>query len=610
MEHGTFKLYGRILLVAALIASLMGEVGHAANKAQDAIRDPGLRQAISQQLHTNDLTSLNLSLIESLDVRDYGIESLQGLELLTNLKTLYLSHNRIVDLTPLSSLKQLSHVDLEDNQVVSIEPLSFNRNIASVILNDNPLNSVATKQIVTWKNRSIPVSYSAVKLTNTSEVVVVNGDKVQLVNMPITRNNIVYYDLKEIAELLQIQLSYAKGKLTLIREGKPIVADPNKAQSGVVMHNGHSYVQLSKLMGWFSIHYREDGKQQLLNYTVKDKAPLFKVCKYAGYDNKCGYMNRDGDVVIPQIYAQAYDFSEGVASVYDGEWKVINKKGDVITDALNHSAYLFEEGLVGVGENTFTEGNQKYGFMDIRGKMQIPFQFEYAWRFSDGFAAVNKNGEYMYIDKQGKVAIPGPFSRAYDFEGGLAAVHTTDSKYLIIDSTGKIVGRSSYGFEDGYIRDGLIRVVKYPIKGDYSIVRYGFVNTSGKLIIPPINSEALPYSEGKTIVRTVQGEYQILDSKGTIISKLQQGSMYGPLIGFSEGLLPMRKDGKYGFIDEKGKWVIPAAFDYALPFKNGLAYVEIYDPHNRPGQDQSGYIDRDGNFVYGPTNVWLSVKSY
>ena len=43
--------------------------------------------------------------------------------------------------------------------------------------------------------------------------------------------------------------------------------------------------------------------------------------------------------------------------------------------------------------------------------------------------------------------------------------------------------------------------------------------------------------------------------------------------GFSGGLVRVKKDGKYGFINTKGEWVIECKFGYAHDFKKGLTEV-------------------------------------
>ena len=58
---------------------------------------------------------------------------------------------------------------------------------------------------------------------------------------------------------------------------------------------------------------------------------------------------------------------------------------------------------------------------------------------------------------------------------------------------------------------------------------------------------------------------------------------------FSEGLLAVKTDGKWGYIDKEGRFVIKARFDDALPFSCGLACVAI--------DEKYGYINTDGEIV-------------
>jgi hypothetical protein len=55
-------------------------------------------------------------------------------------------------------------------------------------------------------------------------------------------------------------------------------------------------------------------------------------------------------------------------------------------------------------------------------------------------------------------------------------------------------------------------------------------------------------------------------------------------------LIPHRKGDKWGYIDKKGKMVIPAVYDGADIFSEGLARVEV--------NGKWGYIDTKGNIQY------------
>lgn len=73
---------------------------------------------------------------------------------------------------------------------------------------------------------------------------------------------------------------------------------------------------------------------------------------------------------------------------------------------------------------------------------------------------------------------------------------------------------------------------------------------------------------------------------------------------FNEGLAAVKKDGKWGYIDETGKTVIPFEYDYAFPFSEGLAVVakrgtslldEKYTEHNMFHDDEYYWYVIDTN---------------
>jgi hypothetical protein len=63
-------------------------------------------------------------------------------------------------------------------------------------------------------------------------------------------------------------------------------------------------------------------------------------------------------------------------------------------------------------------------------------------------------------------------------------------------------------------------------------------------------------------------------------------------MGFNEGLAATKKDGKYGYIDLKGNWVIKPQFDFTYKFSDGLAMIRV--------GKQYAWIDRTGKIVIEP----------
>jgi hypothetical protein len=77
----------------------------------------------------------------------------------------------------------------------------------------------------------------------------------------------------------------------------------------------------------------------------------------------------------------------------------------------------FKEGLAPV------EKNGVWGYIDMTGKEEIPFNYKYAYSFSEGLAAVKSlNGKWGYIDKTRKEVIAFQYERADSFSDGWATV--------------------------------------------------------------------------------------------------------------------------------------------------------------------------------------------
>ena len=104
--------------------------------------------------------------------------------------------------------------------------------------------------------------------------------------------------------------------------------------------------------------------------------------------------------------------------------------------------------------------NNKRGFFNIyTGKVAIPAVYDHAWLFSEGVAAVMKNGSLMFIDRNGEKAFSQEFIVHHDlydiqFEHGFCMLH--DPRNLnngLINHQGEWVIEPDYDtikYDDGY----------------------------------------------------------------------------------------------------------------------------------------------------------------
>ncbi len=153
--------------------------------------------------------------------------------------------------------------------------------------------------------------------------------------------------------------------------------------------------------------------------------------------------------------------------------------------------------------------------------------------------------------------------------------------------------------------------------------RWGYKDPGGTVLIPPRYIIAGAFSpEGIAAVADERG-WMYIDTRGGVrIRPLLVDNGPDP---FREGLARFRRDRRVGFFNKAGTVVIPAAFDFALPFQDGRAAVcrgcrEVPDGEHHVLQGGTwGYIDRRGravipfryeaaeNFEHGRARVRTSV---
>ena len=186
-------------------------------------------------------------------------------------------------------------------------------------------------------------------------------------------------------------------------------------------------------------------------------------------------------------------------------------------------------------------------------------QYDVVQTFHDGMAAVLKDGKWGYISSDGKEVITCSIPKQYD---------------VCID-------REDYGFfrDNGYIRnfsEGMVPVAKETsgAKHNYErVLKWGYMNKEGKLVVGYIYDEAADFSEGLAWV--ANDEYQgFIDKQG---NKVLDGAKYfvadaGMLnYAFHDGLACVVKmddegNAKYGYINKQGEEVVPCKYDAANPF--------------------------------------------
>ena len=148
-------------------------------------------------------------------------------------------------------------------------------------------------------------------------------------------------------------------------------------------------------------------------------------------DDKLGFIDSTGQVIVPPTYDDGGYFHQGRAYVSrSGKFGFIDALGRVVVPPKYDTVSDFWEGLAMVARQGRT------GYVNLAGKEVIPPQFERGDAFSESLAAVRLQGKWGFIDHSGRVTIQPRFAEPAYFWQGIAAVRLRDDHYTVINRTG------------------------------------------------------------------------------------------------------------------------------------------------------------------------------
>ncbi|MEO5600039.1 MAG: WG repeat-containing protein [Cyclobacteriaceae bacterium] len=463
----------------------------------------------------------------------------------------------------------------------------------------------------------IPFSYDGLRIANMRAVVMVREQ---------TRFSYGLVDLSnKIIIPLRYQSIYALGSLRYAVEN------------------------LESKIGLFS----DDGVQ-VTDFSI-DSISSFKMDYAIVYQNqKQGLIDRGGEIKLEPAYREILLLDDGSIKVrqvdswffLDGQNKLLKQCLADSVRPISSDAYAIKvSGKVHLTNNLFKPLHKGHfsSVSPIR-KGKVVFQ--------NG----NKKG---LINAQGKILLTAKYNDLIINEPYLLASVSigTKNRWVVLDSAGETLSEKNYEeiapFNGKYfavrnrnywgavnaqgkefvacVHDSLLQqngshvVVKF--KGNY-----GIINLDENWIITPqphtlqlLDDERYFEFVGKTtflksltgniiyfsdnllefkgdylLENLPTGAFWIIDLNGIISDRSYQPESAEKIFHPSEGLRAIRKDGKYGFIDDRGRLRIANRYDDVKPFSNGLAAIKI--------RNKWGFIDDQENIIIQP--VYEAVESF
>jgi DNA polymerase-3 subunit epsilon len=305
------------------------------------------------------------------------------------------------------------------------------------------------------------------------------------------------------------------------------------------------------------------------NNAVKVEKPKLVPCFIKNEDErKYGFkFTGTNDIAIKCQFEFTHPFIGNIAKVlYSGKHVYIDLNGFIIQPIDNfYGSKDFEKGLVAAKASRQLNplSTEKIcGYVDIESLeiIKIPFEYNDAKEFVNGFASVKKGNFWGLIDSNGQVKLELVYEWLEAAEHGLL-IAKKNGLWGLIDNEGNEVLPIIYETYLYYKNEPFHTVLKNG--------KYGFYDMRSNKFLGLIYDGASVFKDGCVAVE--------IDNKWGFLNKdlIEFISFeYEGASSFSEGLAPVKKQGRWGYINKQNELVIPCDFRTAGAFTNGKATVE------------------------------------
>lgn len=220
---------------------------------------------------------------------------------------------------------------------------------------------------------------------------------------------------------------------------------------------------------------------------------IYKVEK----DNKFGYINSLGEVIIPMIYDYIGEFSSELIVVKIGDkYGFINKNNELVVEAIYDNVYGFNNGYAkGIKEH---DDEQKIFIIDKTGKVISKIEkdivniTDYDNDLLMATKIIDEDTKLGYINRLGETIIPFIYDDIKPFNEGLAVVKLND-KYGVIDEKNNLI----IDFKHDIIRNFYNG---YAITNDKTFKKFGLIDNKGNTILPEVFSNIILLNNNKVYI--------------------------------------------------------------------------------------------------------------
>ncbi len=362
-----------------------------------------------------------------------------------------------------------------------------------------------------------------------------------------------------------------------------------------------------------------------------------KIIPYRDGD-RWGFAKPDGQIVVHPKYESTYLYEDGYGRIFEGELSgLVSPDGKVLIEPKYSYIANFR-----YGRAIYSDRNGKLGYLDEQGKEVIPAQYDQAFGFNKGFAAVQKDNEYFLIKPDGSTitSIGNRIPAEYDpfvapqlqqsEEQAEFLLFTQQEPYAmgLMDKNGNeillpkfqnismpvngvvIASQEDYAYLvklDGTPVDNkrylyLSRLDENRIIAQMDENRAGLIDNQGKAIIPFDKYSSLSKGPGNTFIAYKDSKAGLIDEKGKILVPFEYATLY-PEMNY---LLAAKDDYKMGVISTTNQVLVPLVYDRVTPIAPGRFDVEK--------DGKRGIISEGGKVIlpleFDPENIGEEYHEY
>jgi hypothetical protein len=366
--------------------------------------------------------------------------------------------------------------------------------------------------------------------------------------------------------IFNVDKTWAKkaGDWSLINDqGKVLVSEKMSDVRTIQPEYDFIWVKKNDLWGIFS--------ERSLQFTAKPQFDMFQVISEAASIVKTGdslgvISHDDGSFFIKQNVSNINKLTKtAFAFKQRGKWGVFDDEGAFWMKPEYDTISLANSKLLNVKKDGL------FGVIDFKEKEVIPIKYEMISSFNNGLAMVKQGGKFGFMNQHGKIISPIAFDTAHDFKNGYSIVKI-NGLYGVIDVNNKFSLKPEY---ENVIRNYNTLTNSLPF---YGIKKEGKWTLLGSRMekISEDSFDSLCINDTTSFMRVmVNQKYRFYNvTKGSY----ELANTFTAAQEFRNGMAIVGIEGKFGVINDKGLFLVPAlyeAIDYE--FLNGkyIFYVKL-----------------------------------